>query len=123
MIFEYLTDSFSLSDNPVNNGVAMALIVVISYVITFALVGKLYSYNFIDGSGEGKILHWIIRLIVSTVIFYMAAIAIRVYSWFHVLPEFKWWIIGGIIGIIILSYGFVKIYTYRKTSKNIEKEQ
>lgn len=102
-LFEYLTDSFSLLENPLDDYVVMAIIGVIAYAIAYSLVGKLYSCDLIDGRGAGHFLHWIIRLIVFVVIFYVAATAIRVYSWFHGLPDYKWLIIAGtVVGVAAL---------------------
>jgi hypothetical protein len=96
ILFEYLTDSFSLLENPLDDYVIMAIIGVVAYIIAYSLVGKLYSYDLIDGRGAGHFLHWIIRFIVFVVIFYAAATAIRVYTWFHGLPDYKWLLIAGI---------------------------
>lgn len=103
-LFEYITDSFSLLDNPFNDYYIMAIIGVIAYIIAFSLVGKLYRYDIIDGRGAGHFLHWIIRLFVFAIIFYATAAVIRVYSWFHGLPEYKWWIIGLSVTVVIAVY-------------------
>jgi L-asparagine transporter-like permease len=102
-LFEFLTDSFSLLENSLEDYVVMTIIGVIAYVIAYRSVGKLYSYDLIDGRGAGYFFHWIIRFIVFVVIFYAAATAIRVYAWFHGLPDYKWLIIvGTAVGVIAL---------------------
>ncbi len=114
ILFEYLIDSFSLLENPLDDYVIMAIIGVIAYLIAYSLVGKLYSYDLIDGRGAGHFLHWIIRFIVFVVIFYAAAIPIRVYTWFHGLPDYKWMIIAGtVVGVVALIIG-VRIILNRR---------
>ena len=113
-LFEYIVDSFSLLENPLDDYVVMAIIGIIAYGVAYSLVGKLYNYDIIDGRGAGHILHWIIRLIVFVIIFYLAATAIRIYNWFVALPNYKWWIIGLAMGGSIVIYGLCKVHSYRK---------
>ena len=83
ILFKYFTDSFSLLENPINNYILMAIIVYVSYIAAYLLVGKLYQYDFIDGRGTGHFLHWMIRTIVFMIICELAATLIRAYSWFN----------------------------------------
>lgn len=113
-LFEYIVDSFSLLENPLDDYVVMAIIGIIAYGVAYSLVGKLYNYDIIDGRGAGHILHWIIRLIVFVIIFYLVATAIRIYNWFVALPNYKWWIIGLAMGGSIVAYSLRKVHSYRK---------
>lgn len=108
-LFEYIVDSFSLLENPLDDYVIMAIIGIIAYGIAYSLVGKLYSYDIIDGRGVGRIVHWMIRLIVFVIIFYLVATTIRIYNWFVELPNYKWWVIGLAMGGSIVAYGFYKV--------------
>lgn len=112
--FEYLTDSFSLLNNPIDDYVAMVIIGLIAYVIAYNLVGKLYSNNLIDGRRAGHILHWIIRLVVFVVTFYVAATVIRLYNWFHSLPDYKWFITGISVGTVIIGFIVIKFFVRKK---------
>lgn len=114
-LFEYIVDSFSLLENPLDDYVVMAIIGIISYAIAYGLVGKLYNYHMIDGRGAGHILHWIIRLIVFVIIFYLAATTIRIYNWFIALPNYKWWIIGFAIAGVTVTYSLCKYLLYRRS--------
>ncbi len=116
-LFEYLTDSFSLFSDPINNYIAMAVVGAVAYTIAYNLVGKLYRSDMIDGRGAGHFLHWIIRLVVFGVIFYAAATIIRVYFWFCGLPDVKWWIIGSVIGISVIGIIAIKVIQYRRESQ------
>ena len=122
-LFEYITDSFSLLENPLDDYVVMAIIGIIAYGIAYGLVGRLYNYDIIDGRGAGHILHWIIRLIVFVIIFYLAATAIRIYNWFMDLPSYKWWIIGLVIGASIFICGLYKFHLRRKRELNERREK
>lgn len=122
-LFEYITDSFSLLENPLDDYVVMAIIGIIAYGIAYGLVGRLYNYDIIDGRGAGHILHWIIRLIVFVIIFYLAATAIRIYNWFMDLPSYKWWIIGLVIGVSIFIYGLYKFHLLRKRDLNEQRNK
>lgn len=122
-LFEYITDSFSLLENPLDNYVVMTIIGIIAYGIAYGLVGRLYNYDIIDGRGAGHILHWIIRLIVFAIIFYLAATAIRIYNWFMDLPSYKWWITGLVIGVSIFIYGLYKFHLPRKRDLNEQRNK
>lgn len=122
-LFEYITDSFSLLENPLDDYVVMAIIGIIAYGIAYGLVGRLYNYDIIDGRGAGHILHWIIRLIVFVIIFYLAATAIRIYNWFMDLPSYKWWIIGLVIGVSICICGLYKFHLLRKRKLNERRDK
>lgn len=113
-LFEYIVDSFSLLENPLDDYVIMAIIGTIAYGIAYSLVGKLYNYDIIDGRGAGHVLHWIIRLIVFVIIFYLVATAIRIYNWFMELPNYKWWIIGFVIAGSIVTYCLCKFHMFKK---------
>lgn len=113
-LFTYLTDSFSLLENPIDDYVIMAVIGVIAYAIAYHLVGSLYRFDLIDGRGAGHFLHWIIRLAVFVIIFYVTATAIRIHTWFHALPSYKWWIIVSVIGAMIVGVAIVKYLIARR---------
>lgn len=113
LLFEYLTSSFSLLDNPIDNYVVMAFIGMIAYGIAFGEVGKLYRSGFINGRGVGHVLHWIIRFIVFVGMFYISATIIRVYNWFSSLPDYRWWICGFIISLLIIGGCLIKYFCSR----------
>lgn len=91
-LFRYFTDSFSLSENPINNYVLMAIVGFMSCIAAYLSVGKLYQIDFIDGSAAGRFLHWTIRAIVFAVICELAATLMRVYDWFRGLQLMDSWL-------------------------------
>ena len=107
LIFEYLTNSFSLFDNPVKDYIAMAAIGIMAFRVAYSVVGDFYSLGLISGRESGHVLHWIIRLIVFAVIFYIFATILRIYSWFISLPDYKWWVVGTIVALVITGVGLI----------------
>lgn len=113
-IFEYLTDSFSLLDNPLDDWVIITIIGVIAYKIAYRSVGDLFRFDLIDGREAGHVLHWIIRLIVFIFIFGITTVVIRINHWFNGLPDYKWWVIGVAIVFLIVGKYVVKYILYKK---------
>ena len=113
-LFAYLTDSFSLLENPILDCIVLAVIGEIAFRLAFDWIGDLYRMGIIDGRIAGHVLHWIFRFIIYTFVFYTAATAIKVHNWFIALPDYKWWIIGGIISTIIVVIASVKILENRR---------
>lgn len=115
LLFEYITSSFALFEEPIKNYIVTAIIGAIALSVAYSLVGKLYRFGLIYGREAGRVLHWIIRLVVFVAIFYVFATVIRIYNWFNSLPDYKWGIIGCIIGVIIIAGCLIK-YLYNKTN-------
>lgn len=108
--FEYLTDSYSLLENPIDNYKIMAVVGFAAYLIAYNIVGWFYETDMINGRIIGHILHWSIRFIVFVAIYYAAATVIRIYKWFTVLPPYVWLIIlaiGIIVAIVIIVLKWV----------------
>lgn len=97
-IFEMITGEYTLFDNILYNYLAMAVVGAIAFGIAFAAVGKLYGEGVIAGRSIGSLLHWIIRLIVFIIIFYVLHLFIWGVQIFLSLP---WWGIFLIIALII----------------------
>lgn len=114
ILFEYLTNSFSLLDNPIDDYMAMAIVGVMAYMIAYSIVGKLYRYDIIDGRGAGHIWHWIIRGIVFAIIYYAFATAIRIYKWFNALPDYKWCIMSSAVGLFIIGKILYRVWQDRR---------
>lgn len=72
-IFDLITSSLSLFENPIHNYIAMAVIGAIAFAIAFRAVGELGL------RGEaGSIAHWIIRLFVFVFIWLLCCVAIKI---------------------------------------------
>jgi len=114
LMFEYLTSSFSLLENPADNYIIMAVVFGIAYLIAYNIVGWLYHMDAIEGRGAGHVLHWIIRFIVFLILYYAFATVLRIYKWMISVPQAIWLIviifISGIVGVV----GLVKFVLSKK---------
>lgn len=120
--FAYLTDSYSLLENPMDNYILMVVVGFAAYLIAYNAVGWLYHMDMIDGWSAGHILHWTIRLIVFFVIYYAVATVIRIYKWIAGVPMYIWCIVATIAAIISILFIGMKFIFYRNVLKK-EKEK
>lgn len=93
LAFEYLIDSYSFLENPIDNYIIMAVVGFVAYLIAYNIVGWFYRTDMIDGRGAGHILHWIIRFIVFVAMYYVVATVLRIYKWIIGVPLYVWWIV------------------------------
>lgn len=120
-LFEYITNSYSLLKNPINNYIIMTVVGLIAYMIAYRIVGWFYHANLIGGSMPGKVLHWVIRFIVFVVIYYTIATAIRIYNWIINVPGTVWlW--GLVISVVLLIViALIKVIHWKKERVLAEK--
>lgn len=114
ILFEYLTDSYALLENPIHNYIIMGVVGLIAYFIAFGIVGWFYNEKMIRSSTAGSILHWTIRFIVFLVIYYTFATVIRIYNWIKSIPVHVWWIVLIIILVSIVMIVILKIIVGQK---------
>ena len=114
LLFEFLTSSFSLSENPISNYIIMAVVGYIAFLLAFNIVGWFYYTDIIEGKGVGQILHWVIRLFIFVIIYLIAAVAIRIYKWVMGIPMYVWWVVMIIIIGIILIVAIANLILNRK---------
>lgn len=101
-MFEYLTESYSLLESPLDDLAIMGIIGVVAFAVAYAIVGWFYDMGIIAGREAGSFLHWTIRAIVFVAIYYVIATAIRIYNWVIGVPVHIWIISGvAIVGIIM----------------------
>lgn len=53
LLFKYLTYSYALLENPVDNHIIMRVIGFIAFFVAYSIVGWFYGENLISSSGEG----------------------------------------------------------------------
>lgn len=114
LLFQYLTDSYALLENPVDNYIIMGIVGFIAFLVAYRIVGWFYGENLIGSSGAGSILHWIIRFIVFVAIYYVIATLIRFYKWIIGLPTYVWWIVLTVVGTIVVSVLIIKFISIGK---------
>lgn len=114
LLFEFLTSSFSLSENPISNYIIVAVVGYIAFLMAYNIVGWFYYTDIIEGKGVGQILHWVIRLFIFVIIYLIAAVAIRIYKWVMGIPMYVWWVVMIIIIGIILIVAIANLILNRK---------
>ena len=114
LLFEFLTSSFSLSENPISNYIIMAVVGYIAFLMAYNIVGWFYYTDIIEGKGVGQILHWVIRLFIFVIIYLIAAVAIRIYKCVMGIPMYVWWVVMIIIIGIILIVAIANLILNRK---------
>ena len=117
LIFQFITESYALHENPVDNNILMALVGSIAFFTAWKIVGSLYNGGIISGSNEGKLAHWIIRTFVFIGIYYIFAILIRIYKWILCVPKYVWIILTVVIIVILISILILKYLNKRKQIK------
>lgn len=100
VIFEIFIDKFLLLDNPVHNYIIMAIVGFAVYMISYDVVGRLYSERLIEGRIIGHIVHWIIRFIVFLLIYFALYVVISIYRLIMKIPIDR---LSLIVWIIIVS--------------------
>lgn len=70
-VFEMITGEYVLFDNVIYNYIILSIIGVIALKMAWNFVGKLFDYGIIIGKSSGSIIHWSIRLMIVTVLFYI----------------------------------------------------
>jgi hypothetical protein len=85
-VFNLITDGYTLFENDLYNYMAMTVIGVIAFIISWNIVGALYRNDMINGKITGSILHWTIRLITFCVLFFILNIVIGVARFIMTIP-------------------------------------
>lgn len=113
MLVQYITDSFSLLENPIEDILVMKIVGALAFLVASGVVGRLYRSRDIDGRAAGSLLFWIIYLAVFSFVFLACATLIRVYNWMVGAPMYIWWLIGILIIFVLTVILGIK-YTRKK---------
>lgn len=104
-IFEMITGQYIIFDNVLYNYIAMSIIALIAFKISWDFVGKLYDNNFIIGRDIGSLIHWIVRIIVFIILFYLFSLIIWITKF---ILTYKFLILSIFI-VILIIYLVIKI--------------
>ena len=118
-IFEMITGEYIMFDNIIYNYIIMTLIGIFAFGIAWRCVGKLYDNNIISGKNSGSLIHWTIRLIVFTVLFYIFNLAIWLTKFIYIHRQIICIIMCAIVLLVIIITIIYKIIK-KKIDKNIE---
>lgn len=109
-----ITGEYVLFDNVIYNYIILSIIGVIALKVAWNFVGKLYDYGIIIGKSSGSIIHWTIRLMIFTVLFYILSGIIWLTKFVY-LYKTESIIILSSSAIILILYKFIqKVYTNNK---------
>ena len=103
-IFEWIVDQYSLFENPLYNCLAFIFIGAIGFGVAWNFVGSLYRNGNINGKTIGSFIHWTVRLITVTLLYFVIAFIIWIIKLIFLVP---WW--GWVIFILLLGLIFVFI--------------
>lgn len=96
LIYNFVTDQFTLIDNQLYKYMAMGIIGIIAFAIAQGIVGGLYDGGMISRSGIGNILLWTIRLIVCTALFLCVSFVIWIVKLILTIPIYVRLIVTGV---------------------------
>lgn len=113
-VFEIITEEYILFDNVIYNYIILSIIGVIALKVAWNFVGKLYDYGIIIGKSSGSIIHWIIRLMIFTVLFYILGGIIWLTKLVYLYKTESIIILASSVIILILYKLIQKVYTNNK---------
>lgn len=113
-VFEIITEEYVLFDNVIYNYIILSIIGVIALKVAWDFVGKLYDYGIIIGKSSGSIIHWIIRLMIFTVLFYILGGIIWLTKLVYLYKTESIIILASSVIILILYKLIQKVYTNNK---------
>lgn len=113
-IFEMVTGQYILFDNIIYNYIAIAIIGVLAFKIAWNLVGNLYDSGIIIGRRSGSLIHWLIRIIMFIIIFYLCSAIIWLTKFIFAYRTTVLIIIGTIAVFVIIYKNIKKIKKMNK---------
>ena len=110
-IFERLTDPLGLPINALYEYLILAVIGFVAYAFSFAFVGVMYENDDIGGSTAGSFFHWVIRLVIFTILWGVTYFVI----WL-VKIIFQYWIVvlSLVLALSIIVVSIIMFVKYRK---------
>ena len=120
-VFEIITEEYVLFDNVIYNYIILSIIGVIALKVAWNFVGKLYDYGIIIGKSSGSIIHWIIRLMIFTVLFYILGGIIWLTKLVYLYKTESIIILSSSV-IFIILYKFIQ-KVYRNNKKDVIKDE
>ena len=91
------------------------------YVISYNLVGELYSSHVISGRTEGRIAHWTIRTGVFVALYYLLATLIRFNKWVKSFPKYVW-VIGIVLAVGLFILFKIGLFVREKKMVKVKAE-
>ncbi len=99
--YKFYINSFSILDNPVHDYIILALVGLVTFFISYRIVGRLYNENIIVSRKVGSILHWVIRFIVFLV--FCCSLG-KVVSFYKLILVISKEVINFFIGMVVIVF-------------------
>ena len=115
-VFEMITGEYVLFDNAIYNYIILGIIGIIALKVAWNSVRKLYDCGIIMTKSSGSIIHWIIRLITFTTLFYILSVVMWLTKYINSNKAISIIILVSIIIIFILYKFIQKLYKNNKKS-------
>ena len=119
-IIDLIGELVSISGNPTIDSIIFAVIGVISFMVAFGMVGRIFDAFGKYDSDLMSDVHWLIRVLVFGCLTWLGVKIAQLIKW---LFSFQWWVyvIAGVvfIGIIILVYYIKHRIAQNKASQYI----
>lgn len=107
-LFDILTGDVAICDNILYNYLVLLVVGEVAYRIAWRFVGNLYRVGAIDGRASGSIIHWSIRFIGYVTCAYVIRGGIWLYNFVVAVPHWIWWLMAGIIVLMIVTIVILK---------------
>lgn len=118
-IFEWITGNYNLFENTIFNYIMMGFIGLIAFGVALQVVGDMYSGGSISSREAGSFFHWLIRLIVFTLLFVVISIIMWIVGLIMSVPL---WIWISLIVIVFMVIIVIQIIEIKKKKESIKKE-
>lgn len=115
-VFEMITGKYVLFDNVIYNYIILGIIGIIALKVAWNSVRKLYDCGIIMTKSSGSIIHWIIRLITFTALFYILSGVMWLTKFINLHKAISITALVSSIIIFILYKFILKLYRKNKIS-------
>lgn len=119
-LLDFLSNILVITGNNILDNILFLVIGVLSFSIAFGLVGEIFDSIGIYDSDLMSDTHWLIRLIVFVVLYFVFRFIAKLIIW---LFSFKWWVylIALIVIIVIIALTHFLRHKYMDKKSNTSK--
>lgn len=115
-IFDTITDPLTLPIEPLYEWLILGIIGLIAYATSFCIVGDMYKDGNIDGSFEGSLLHWGIRLPIFVATWFIVYWVIVITQWVIAHWVLLLSVLGGVVTLAVLIIGVAHHFVHKNHS-------
>jgi len=107
-LFDWYVGNFNFSDNLIANSIVTSVIGLFAFVLAYRFVGWIYQNGFIESRNGGSIIHWIVRVIIFVILYYVAKFTAFVGNFILSIPYWGW------VSVLILCVAYAMIYFLKR---------